>query len=68
MVQYNVELARARFDGLLSFLQLRIRVVGSFMEADDAGDDDGRATQVGDTACDKGEAHADALWRKEMLA
>lgn len=61
MVQYDVELTRARFHGLLSFLQLRVRVVGSFMEADDAGDDDGRAVQVGDTACDKGEAHADAL-------
>ena len=68
MVQYDVELARARFDGLLSFLQLRVRVVGSLMEADDAGDYDGRAVQVGDTACDKGEAHADTLWRKEMLA
>jgi hypothetical protein len=61
VIQHDVEFASAGSDGGLRFAELGVRVVGSFVEADDAGDDDGGPFEVGDGAGDEGEADADAL-------
>jgi hypothetical protein len=61
VIEDDVEFRGAGGDGGAGFFELGERVLGAFVEADDAGDEDVGAFEVGDAAGDPVEADAYAL-------
>lgn len=61
MVEDDVQFACTGSNGGSGFFQLGVGVLGSFMEADDAGYDDGRAFEIGYAAGNVVQANAYAL-------
>jgi hypothetical protein len=61
VVEDDVEFRSAKGDGGAGFAQLGICVLRAFVEADDAGGEDGGAFEVGGAALDVREADADGL-------
>jgi hypothetical protein len=52
VIKHDIKLGGSGCDGGAGFAQLRVRVLCAFMEADDAGYNDGGALEVGYAALD----------------
>jgi hypothetical protein len=61
MIKHDIKFGCSGCDGGAGFPQLRVRVLCAFVEADDAGYDDGGALEVGYAALDPVETDADGL-------